>query len=58
MGPGIHETAVISEKALIGKDVTIMAYAVIEEGAEIGDGCVIYPYCYIGKYASSAKTAN
>ena len=35
--PGIHETAVISEKALIGKDVTIMAYAVIEEGAEIGE---------------------
>ena len=53
--PGIHETAVISEKALIGKDVTIMAYAVIEEGAEIGDGCVIYPYCYIGKYAKLGK---
>lgn len=32
-----------------------MAYAVIEEGAEIGDGCVIYPYCYIGKYAKLGK---
>lgn len=32
-----------------------MAYAVIEEGAEIGDGCVIYPYCYIGKNAKLGK---
>lgn len=53
--PGIHETAVISPNATIGKDVCIMAYAVIEDGAEIGDGTVIYPYCYVGKQARIGK---
>ncbi len=53
--PGIHETAVISPTAHLGKDVCIMAYAVIEDGAEIGDGTVIYPYCYIGKQAKVGK---
>lgn len=45
---GIHPTAIVSETAKIGSNVCIMAYTVIEDGAEIGDGTVIYPYCYIG----------
>lgn len=53
--PGIHPTAIVSDKAVIGKDVCIMAYAVIEDGAEIGDGTVIYPYTYIGKNAKVGK---
>lgn len=53
--PGIHSTAIVSEKASIGKDVCIMAYAVIEDGAVIGDGTVIYPYTYIGKNAVIGK---
>ncbi len=53
--PGIHETAVIAPTAQLGKDVCIMAYAVVEEGAEIGDGTVLYPYCYVGKQAKIGK---
>ncbi len=53
--PGIHETAVIAPTAQLGKDVCIMAYAVVEDGAEIGDGTVLYPYCYVGKQARIGK---
>ncbi|HEY1047774.1 MAG TPA: UDP-3-O-(3-hydroxymyristoyl)glucosamine N-acyltransferase [Bacteroidia bacterium] len=48
---GIHPTAVISEKASIGKDVFIGAHVVIEDGATIGDGAQIYPNGFIGKNA-------
>ena len=47
--PGIHPTAVISPKAKLGKDVSVGAYSVIEDGVTIGDNTVIFPQCYIGK---------
>ncbi len=47
--PGIHERAVVSPKAKIGKDVFIGANTVVEDGAEIGDNTIIYPNVYIGK---------
>ncbi len=56
--PEIHPTAVISEHAKIGKDVTIMAYTVVEDGAEIGEGTVIYPNCYIGHNAKIGKNCE
>lgn len=52
---GIHETAIIHPSAVLGKDVTVGPYAVIDENTEIGDGCVIgahvtiHPYTKIGK---------
>ncbi len=55
---GIHPTAVIAESAKIGKDVCIMAYTVVEENAEIGDGTVIYPNCYIGHNAKIGKNCE
>jgi len=45
---GIHKTASISENVKLGKDVSIGAYACLEDGSEIGDGTVIYAHCYIG----------
>ncbi len=45
----IHERAVISPKASIGKNVAIGANSVIEDGAAIGDNTIIYPNVYIGK---------
>lgn len=47
--PGIHPTAIISEKAVLGKNVSVGAYSVIEDGVHIGDNTVIFPQCYIGK---------
>lgn len=56
--PGIHPTAVVSDKAVIGKNVCIMPYAVIDDGARIGDGTVIFPYTYVGKMRRSEKTVK
>lgn len=56
--PGIHPTAVISDTAVIGKDVCIMPYTVIDDGAVIGDGTIIYPYTYIGKNAVIGKNCE
>lgn len=53
--PGIHPTAVVSDKAVIGKNVCIMPYAVIDDGVRIGDGTVIFPYTYVGKNAQIGK---
>ncbi len=52
---GIHPTAIISEKAEIGKDVYIGPYVVIEEGAVIGDNAQLYPQVTVGKNARVGK---
>ncbi|MFA6074644.1 MAG: UDP-3-O-(3-hydroxymyristoyl)glucosamine N-acyltransferase [Negativicutes bacterium] len=44
----IHPRATISETAKIGNNVAIMANAVVDDGAEIGAGCVLYPGVYVG----------
>lgn len=45
---GIHPTAVIAKDALIGKNVAIGPYTVIESRADIGDNTTIYSGCYVG----------
>lgn len=45
---GVHPSAVVSDDAKIGSNVSIGANAVIDAGAEIGDDAVIGPNCYIG----------
>jgi len=46
---GIHKTAIVSDKARVGRNVALGPYVVIEKGASIGDNTVAYPFCYIGK---------
>ncbi|MBI5599423.1 MAG: UDP-3-O-(3-hydroxymyristoyl)glucosamine N-acyltransferase [Deltaproteobacteria bacterium] len=46
--PGIHPSAEIHPSVKTGRDVSVRAHAVIEEGSSIGDGTVIYPGVYIG----------
>lgn len=46
---GIHETAVISERAVLGKNVSVGPYAVIADKVTIGDNTIIYPFSYVGK---------
>ena len=41
--PGIHPTAVMATDVVLGKNVYIGAYVVIEAGTVIGDGVCIYP---------------
>lgn len=46
---GISEEAFISPDAVLGRDVTVGRYSVIESGADLGDGCIIFPLVYIGR---------
>jgi len=45
----IHPTAIISENAVLGKDVSIGPNAVIDDSAKIGDNSVVGANCVIGK---------
>jgi UDP-3-O-[3-hydroxymyristoyl] glucosamine N-acyltransferase len=46
--PGIHATAIVSDEATLGKDVSIGAYSIVKKDVHIGDGSTIGPYCQIG----------
>lgn len=43
----IHNTAIVSPKAKIGKDIKIDPHAIIHDDVEIGDNCYIGPYVVI-----------
>ncbi|MBR3087274.1 MAG: UDP-3-O-(3-hydroxymyristoyl)glucosamine N-acyltransferase [Kiritimatiellae bacterium] len=47
--PGIHPTAVVSPKAVLGANVHVGPFTVIEGGARIGDGSVVEAQCFIGE---------
>jgi UDP-3-O-[3-hydroxymyristoyl] glucosamine N-acyltransferase len=49
--PGVHPSAVVSPRAILGQDVTIGAGSVVEDGAAIGDRSILYPQVYIGRGA-------
>ncbi|MHC4605367.1 MAG: UDP-3-O-(3-hydroxymyristoyl)glucosamine N-acyltransferase [Planctomycetota bacterium] len=46
---GVHPTAVVAKNAKIGRGVSIGAHCVVEDGATIGDGTVLYPQVYVGQ---------
>lgn len=48
--PGIHPTAVIGEGVVLGRDVSIQPYTVIEDHARIGDRSVLCAGVYVGHY--------
>jgi UDP-3-O-[3-hydroxymyristoyl] glucosamine N-acyltransferase len=45
---GIHPGAFISKNAHLGKNVSVGACAVIEEGSIIGEGTIVYAHAYVG----------
>ena len=45
---GIHPTAVIAENVILGKDISIAPYVIIESGSVIGDHCLIKSHVHIG----------
>jgi UDP-3-O-[3-hydroxymyristoyl] glucosamine N-acyltransferase len=45
----IHPTAIISEKAKLGKNVSVGPFAVIEDNVCIGDDAAIGANCFIGR---------
>lgn len=44
----IHNTAIISEKSIIGKNVKIGAFSIIYDNVEIADDTTIESYCELG----------
>lgn len=46
---GVEEPSFISDKATIGENVYIGAFAYIDEGVELADGAKIFPHTYLGK---------
>lgn len=46
--PGIHPTAVIATDVILGANVSIAPYVVIESGCVIGEGSVIKSHVHIG----------
>ena len=52
---GIHSTAVIGKGVKLGKDVSVEAYCVIEDGAELGDKTLLYAGVYIGQHTKIGK---
>jgi UDP-3-O-[3-hydroxymyristoyl] glucosamine N-acyltransferase len=49
---GIHQNTAIAKNAKLGKNVSIGAFVVIEDGCSVGDNTVIYPNCYLGRKCS------
>jgi UDP-3-O-[3-hydroxymyristoyl] glucosamine N-acyltransferase len=49
---GIHESAIISDDAIIGNNVTIGPYAIVSSKVRIGDNTVIYGGSYIGDHTT------
>ena len=43
----IHPTAIIHPKARLDSSVQVAAYAVIDEGVELGPGCTVGPHVYL-----------
>ncbi|NSW75401.1 MAG: UDP-3-O-(3-hydroxymyristoyl)glucosamine N-acyltransferase [Candidatus Atribacteria bacterium] len=46
---GIHPQALVHPQAILQKNVSIGAFSIVEEGALVGEGTVIYPQVYVGK---------
>ncbi len=46
---GIAPLCSISDEAVMGEDLYVGDFAVVERGAKIGDGCQIYPQVFVGE---------
>jgi UDP-3-O-[3-hydroxymyristoyl] glucosamine N-acyltransferase len=47
--PGVHATAVVGQNVRLGQDVHVGPWTVIEDGAVIGDRCVIEAQVFVGQ---------
>ena len=50
--PGIHPSAVIANDVIMGENVSIGAFVVIESGSRIGNYCVVKSHVHIGHQVS------
>jgi UDP-3-O-[3-hydroxymyristoyl] glucosamine N-acyltransferase len=52
---GISKDAIVSDKATIGKDVSIFPFSYISDGVSIDDRTIIYPYVFVGHGTAIGK---
>ena len=45
---GVSENAIVSDKANIGKDVSIFPFAYISDNVSVGNRTIIYPHVFVG----------
>jgi len=50
MGVSIHPTSFVSERAVLGENVQIGPYCIVDGDTKIGDGCVLRAYARICSY--------
>ncbi len=55
---GIHPTAVIADDVILGKNLSIAAFVVIESGSKIGDNCVIKSHVHIGHHVTVGENTT
>lgn len=48
---GISPQAVIGERATLGREVAVQAFAVIDDDVVIGDRTILYAGCYVGHHS-------
>ncbi len=52
---GISKHAIVSDKATVGKDVSIFPFSYISENVSIGNGTIIYPHVFVGHDTTIGK---
>lgn len=55
---GIHPTVILGEDVKVGKDVSIQAFAVIQDEVEIGDSTILLPGVHVGTGAKIGKNCQ
>lgn len=55
MPRGVHPQACVSPEAILGENVAVGAFAVVEAGADIGEGTTLFPQTYVGHEAKLGK---
>ncbi|MDR1651981.1 MAG: acyl-ACP--UDP-N-acetylglucosamine O-acyltransferase [Synergistaceae bacterium] len=51
----IHETAIVSPKAILGAGVSVGPFSIIDGGASVGDGTVIGAYVHLTSYVEIGR---
>ena len=49
---GISELAFVGNDVELGRNVTLMPFAVVDDHVKIGDNTILYPHTYVGQYAA------
>ena len=49
--PGVHETACVDASVQVPETAYVGPFAVIEEGASLGENCVVHAHAYVGRFA-------